>query len=191
MHKDLFSDYLKQQITALPEEIDFFYNLLTLKSYKKNEKILFQDSICKNQFFIVKGVLLAYEIDEKGIEHVIQIGLENSWIGDLESYINNTRCSRIIRAYSDCDLLLLNQTNYQKLLENCPIFEKLFRILFQTAYIKQTERVSMMLKTDMENRLKYFLEKNKTLLEKVEWKIIASYLDMSPETLSRIKKRFA
>ena len=76
-------------------------------------------------------------------------------------------------------------------MENCPIFEKLFRILFQTAYIKQTERVSMMLKTDMENRLKYFLEKNKTLLEKVEWKIIASYLDMSPETLSRIKKRFA
>jgi CRP-like cAMP-binding protein len=188
-NKNLFSSYINQQIKVLPEEFDFFFNLLSFKKYEKNDIILKQDTICKNQFFILKGILIASETDEKGIEHVIQIGTENSWIGDLESYINNTHCTRTIKAYCTCELLLLNQPHYQKLLSQYPVFEKLFRILFQTAYIKQTERVSMMLKTDVETRLKYFLERNKNLINKVEWKTIASYLDMSPETLSRIKKR--
>ena len=132
--------------------------------------------------------MVAYEIDKKGEEHVIQIGLENSWIGDLESYTKNIKCNRIIKADCDCELLLLDQINYKKLLENFPVFEKLFRILFQNAYIHQTQRISMMLKTDMKSRIKYFFEKNENLIGKVELKIIASYLGMSPETLSRLKK---
>ena len=186
--KIFFLNYLNHHLGLSEEECNYFFSLLSTKKYNKNEIILRRNSICKSQYFITKGVLVAYEIDKKGEEHVIQIGLENSWIGDLESYTKNIKCNRIIKADCDCELLLLDQINYKKLLENFPVFEKLFRILFQNAYIHQTQRISMMLKTDMKSRIKYFFEKNENLIGKVELKIIASYLGMSPETLSRLKK---
>lgn len=186
--KIFFLNYLNQQLDLSEEEADYFFNILSTKKYKKNETILKRDSICTNQYFITKGVLVAYEIDKKGEEHVIQIGIENSWIGDLESYTRNIKCNRIIKAECDCELLLLDQINYSKLLEHFPVFEKLFRILFQNAYIHQTQRVSMMLKTDMKSRIKYFFEHNKNTIAKVELKVISSYLGMSPETLSRLKR---
>jgi hypothetical protein len=76
-----------------------------------------------------------------------------------------------------------------RLLEQIPALEKLFRIIFQNAYIAQTNRVSMMLNTNVKKRFELFKLHNPHLIGRVEWKIIASYLDMAPETLSRIKNQ--
>jgi hypothetical protein len=84
---------------------------------------------------------------------------------------------------------LLNRADYMRLLEQIPAVEKLFRIIFQNAYIAQTNRVSMMLNTDVKKRFELFKQHNPHLIGRVEWKIIASYLDMAPETLSRIKNQ--
>jgi CRP-like cAMP-binding protein len=187
--KNQFYSYIKQYINISDIAFDEIYNTLSPLEIKKGESILHIGQQCKYQYFIIKGLLLASEIDDKGNEHIIQIGIENSWIGDLASFTNNTPSKRQIKAAEDATFLLLSRESYEMLLKTIPTVEKLFRIIFQTAYIKQTERVSLMLNSDAENRFKIFKENNPALIPRLEWKTIASFLDMSPETLSRIKNK--
>jgi CRP-like cAMP-binding protein len=187
--KTQFSAYLAQHIALEEPEIEQFFNALTLKKYAKNEMLLQQGVLCKYQFFIVKGIVVACETDDEGNEHVIQIGVENSWIGDLASYTQLTQSTRLIKALKDSEVLLLSKAHFDLLLVQIPALEKLFRILFQNAYIAQTKRVSMMLNTDVKTRFELFKADNPHLIGNVEWKIIASFLDMAPETLSRIKNQ--
>jgi CRP-like cAMP-binding protein len=187
--KKQFADYLAQYIKLDEADFEYFFKVLTLKKYSKNEILLQQNTICKYQFFILKGAIIAIETDDEGNDHVIQIGVENSWIGDLASYTHLTPSTRLIKAVSESDILLFNNTKFISLLEQIPSLERLFRIIFQNAYIAQTNRVSMMLTTDVKKRFELFQKENAHLFGKVEWKIIASYLDMAPETLSRIKNK--
>lgn len=189
--KKQFREYLLRYINICDNSFDAIFNALTHQNVEKATTILHIGQQCKYQYFIIKGLLLASEIDDKGNEHIIQIGIENSWIGDLASYTHLTPSNRQIKAVENCVLLLLSREGYETLLNTIPDFERLFRIIFQKAYIKQTERVSLMLNSDAENRFKIFKENNEALLPRLEWKTIASYLDMSPETLSRIKNKLA
>jgi CRP-like cAMP-binding protein len=188
-YKKQFSEYLAQYVALEADEIDFFFNALTLKEYDKKGILSHQGTVCKYQFFILNGTVIASETDDEGNEHTLQIGIENSWIGDLASYTNETPSTRLIKTTSDSAILLLNRANYNRLLEQIPALEKLFRILFQNAYIAQTNRVSLMLTTDVKKRFELFKRYHSNLIGRVEWKIIASYLDMAPETLSRLKNQ--
>ena len=76
--KKQFSEYLAQHIALQEPEIEQFFNALTFKKYAKNDVLLQQGVLCKYQFFIVKGIVVATETDDEGNEHVIQIGVENS-----------------------------------------------------------------------------------------------------------------
>jgi CRP-like cAMP-binding protein len=178
-HQKQFVDYLAQYISIDNQDALHFFEALKSMTIKKGETILETGSICKFQYFILKGLVITYESDDKGKDHVIQIGTENSWIGDLGSYTNERPSAKYLVAAEDLESLF----------QSLPILEKLFRILFQTAYIKQTERVSMMLISDSENRFTIFKTQFPDLIDRVEWKTIASYLNMSPETLSRIKNK--
>jgi CRP-like cAMP-binding protein len=189
MIKIQFFNYLEQFIAIREDDFEQFYAALEFKKIAKGDLLLRSDKICRHQYFILKGLLVVYEPDDKGKDHIIHIAVENNWTGDLVSYTNELPSKRYILALEDCELLLLSKKNEQTLLRDLPILEKLFRILFQRAYINQTERVSMMLQSDAAQRFELFREKFPHILQRVEWKIIASYLDMTPETLSRIKSK--
>lgn len=184
-----FSEYLAQYVTLEVRELEQFFNVLTYKKYAKNDVLLQQGVLCQYQFFIVKGIIVATETDDEGNEHVIQIGIENSWIGDLASYSHQIPSTRLIKTVKDCEVLLLSKDNFDLLLSQIPTLEKLFRMLFQNAYIAQTKRVSLMLNTDVKTRFQLFKADNPHLIGRVDWKIIASFLDMAAETLSRIKNQ--
>jgi CRP-like cAMP-binding protein len=184
-----FNTYLNQYIEIDTNSVKQIYSQLKYIQYKKGDVILEIGHICKYQYFILKGFVITYEPDNTGKDHVIQIGADNSWIGDLGSYTKERPSVKYLQAAEDCSLLLLDKQTEKKMLEAFPVLEKLFRILFQTAYIKQTERVSMMLISDAEKRFQLFKQLFPELIGRVEWKVIASYLDMSPETLSRIKNK--
>jgi CRP-like cAMP-binding protein len=189
--KEQLRVYILKYIEINNENFDSIFNKLKNKSIQKSECLLNIGQQCKYQYFIIKGLFLASEVDDKGNEHIIQIGTENSWIGDLAGFTNLTASTRQIKAVEDSEILLLNREDFDTLLNTIPNFERLFRIIFQSAYIKQTQRVSLMLNSNAEDRFKIFKENNDALLARLEWKTIASYLDMTPETLSRIKNKLA
>jgi CRP-like cAMP-binding protein len=182
-------NYLRRYIDITDTEFEQFKGLTKRMDIGKGETLLDFDRKCNYQFFIISGLLVSFNINEKGEEKAIQISTENTWTGDLDSYLFNKPTSRIIKSYERSELLLLNKGNWNKLLEANAKYEKLFRILFQNAYIAQTNRVQAGMKFDAKERLKDFTKENPHLLKRVQKKIIASYLNMTPETLSRLIKK--
>jgi CRP/FNR family transcriptional regulator, anaerobic regulatory protein len=181
--------YLQKYIEISEIEVQQFLELIIFKTIEKGEILIDFDEKCKYQYFIVEGLLISYTLNENGENKVIQISTENTWTGDLNSYTTDNLTNRLIRAYERTDLILLKKQNWENLLKlNCK-YEKLFRIIFQNAYIQQTKRVESAMKYDSKTRLKNFLIHNPQLINRVQKKIIASYLDMTPETLSRLLKK--
>ena len=132
--KKQFREYILRYINICHNSFDAIFNALTHQTVEKATTILHIGQQCKYQYFIIKGLLLASEIDDKGNEHIIQIGIENSWIGDLASYTYLTPSKRQIKAAENCVLLLLSREGYETLLNTIPDFERLFRIIFQKAF---------------------------------------------------------
>jgi CRP/FNR family transcriptional regulator, anaerobic regulatory protein len=181
--------YLQKYIELTEIEVQQFLELTVFKTIEKGEILLDFDKKCKYQFFIVDGLLISYSLNENGENKVIQISTENTWTGDLNSYTTDNLTNRLIRAYERTNLILLKKQNWENLLKlNCK-YEKFFRIIFLNAYIQQTKRVESAMKYDSKTRLKNFLIDNPQLINRVQKKIIASYLDMTPETLSRLLKK--
>ena len=102
-----FLNYLSQHITLTNDEFDKFFSSLRHIKLTKGEWLLKPTNICRYQHFILRGLLIMYEPDDKGVEHVIHIATENSWTGDLGSYTYETTTTRFIKAAEDCELLLL------------------------------------------------------------------------------------
>lgn len=184
--------YLQKYIDLTEIEVQQFLEFTETKSIEKGESVLGYEKKCNYQYFILEGLLVSYIINENGENKVIQISTENTWTGDLNSYTSDQLSNRIIIALEKTKLILLKRQNWETLLNLNYKFEKLFRIIFQNAYIQQTRRVESAMKYDSKTRLKNFLSENPTILSRIQKKIIASYLDMTPETLSRLlKKHFA
>lgn len=181
--------YFQRYIDLDETEIKQFLSLTETKSYRKGEIVLEIGRKCNCQYFILNGLLISYSIRENGEYRAIQISNENSWTGDLNSFSTDQLSNRIIRASENSKLLLLNKKNWESLLNlNCK-FEKLFRIVFQNAYIQQTKRLEISMNYDSKTRLEFFIREHAAIMARVQKKIIASYLDMSPETLSRLLKK--
>jgi CRP-like cAMP-binding protein len=186
-NKIRFNSYISANIKLSDDEFEKFFACFKSVILKKGDLLLSPQMICRNQYFILEGLLVSYEFDDKGFEKVIQISTENSWTGDMESFTYLTPTDKFIKASENCELLVISKAKWLKALEEIPVLEKLFRILYQQAYLNQTKRVGIMLKSDAKNRFESFCEAFPHLLNRADWKIIASYLDMTPETLSRIK----
>ena len=185
----LFTAYLRQYIDVSEKEVIRFLSFLSLKNFDKGSVIVREGDTARYQFFVLKGQIIKIQTDDLGKEHVSQFSFEKSWIGNLQNYVSEKPSNCSLIATEDCTLLLLSKNNYEKLLEQLPKAEKLFRMLFQNAYINQSKRVSMMLMNDAETRLQLFIAEYPLLVDKIEWKYVASYLKMKPETLSRLKKK--
>ncbi len=138
--------------------------------------------------FVNKGALRLYEMDSKGNEYVLQLALENHWISDLHSFIGRTQSKSYIEALEDTEVLLLSFYNLERLYLDTPIIERFFRKLFEKAYLSAQKKINAALNTSAEERYKNIINNYPDVIQRIPLIHIASYLGITPESLSRIRK---
>lgn len=164
--------------------------LSSVKKFRKYQYLLQEGNISHTENFVVKGCLRSYEVNEKGQEHVIQFSVEDWWAGDLLSFLAEKPSMYNIDCLEDTEVIQFNKTDLTRLYDEVPMMERYFRLLLQNAYIATNERLlSSLSKTAME---KYadFLKKYPHIEKRVTNRQIASYLGITPESLSRIRKQY-
>lgn len=171
------------------EELEKVSNSFTLKSFQKKEYILKAGYVSKYECFIVKGCLRAFVVNGKGIENNIRFGVENSWIGDLDSFFKQTPATYYIQAIEPSTLLLIDANKLNKLMDTIPSFEHYFRIMFQYGVMSLQLRMVQELSLSAEERYTEFINKYPYLEQRIPQKQIASYLGMTPEFLSVLRKK--
>jgi|SRR4030095_13496633 len=164
-------------------------NYFTPKKVRRRQFLLQEGDVCNRSIFIEKGSLYSYTVDDKGVQHVIQFGFEGWWIGDLYSYLTKEPSKLYVEALEDSEVLLIEREDHFKLMQEVPKFETYMRILFQDAYVALQRRVSITIGLSAEERYQRLLNQYHSFINRVPLHLIASYLGVSPETLSRIRKQ--
>ena len=169
------------------EEIAIFNSRLKPLSVKKKTLLLRQGEICRFEAYIVKGCVKKYYIDENGDQVILQFAVEDWWISDIGSFSEQRPSNLFIEALEDTELLTIDFESKQKLFHEIPSLERVFRIMVQRAYSVLESRFYATVSHSAESRYTEFLSKYPSIPQRVPQQQIASYLGITPESLSRIK----
>lgn len=186
----LFNNF-RQYIALGPDDEAVVQSLLTPRRFGKGEFINTEGSINRYTNFITAGAARVYYIDRSGQEHVIQLGIEGWWVGDYPSFISQKPGFLYTEALKPIEMLSISYENMQVLYEQVPKMERFFRLITQRAYSAFQQRMLQNLSMDAEARYLAFRESYPDLDLRIPQKHVASYLGMSAEFLSKIKKRVA
>jgi CRP-like cAMP-binding protein len=177
-------------IDLTASEKDYFTSLLKLKKLRKKQYLLQEAEVSRYEYFVNKGCLRAYTIDEKGQEHIVQFAIEDWWIGDMYSFLTQTPARLTIDALEDSELLYLDKNSQEELYIKVPKFERFFRLLVQNAFIAGQRRISESMSNTADERYCNFIQNYPLMEKRLPLKQIASFLGITPESLSRIRSQY-
>ena len=188
---ELLYKKISELISVSEEEFNFCKTLFVPKKLRKRQYLLQEGDVCKYNTFVSKGLLRSYTIDNKGTEHILQFAFEGWWIGDIYSFLTEKPSNFNIEALEDCELLLITKPSMDTLLEKAPKFERYFRILIQNNLIATQRRLMGTLSETAEQKYINLIDHFPGCLNRVPQHMIASYLGITRETLSRIRGNIA
>ncbi len=188
---EFFLDTISEIIELTEADKEVFINNCLIKKLKKRQFFLQEGDICKYAGFVSKGCLKTYTVDKNGDEHVFQIALEGWWVSDMYSHLTGEPANFTIEALEDCEIVVMDKEAREKILKEVPGYERFHRILLEKNYVATQRRVNSMLSSSAEERYLAFIEKYPQIVQRVPQLVIASYLGIAPESLSRIRKQLA
>lgn len=189
MKHELLLTSFKSYISLTDDEWQLASSLITEKSFKKGEFINKEGEINRFTHLIESGSARVFYINSEGQEHVVQLGIRGWWIGDFPSFITQTKGMLYAEALEQTSILAISYESLQTLYQKAPIFERFFRLLIQKAYASFQYRILHNMSMDAEQRYEIFSKSYPLLDQQISQKHIASYLGMSAEFLSKVKKR--
>ncbi len=187
----LLRSHIEQRVPLTDEEFLISSKYFIPKKLKKHQFMLNEGDICRFVAFVNSGCLRQYKIDNKGTEHVIQFAIEDWWISDLHSFLTDLPADSNIDALQDSEILMLDKSAREDLLYNCPKMERFFRLLIEANHVASNQRIADTLSASAEERYLKFIKTYPKLFEQIPQNQIASYLGITPQSLSRIRKELA
>ncbi len=167
----------------------YFTSLLLPLKIRQGDFTERTGNISKGMIYVNAGCLMTYFSDKEASDHVIQFATAGWWTGDLHSFTSQTPSIYSTKALADSEVLLLPKNDMDQLLDRFPKFERYFRIIFQNSLVTHQHRIIQNFSVAAEERYKQFQEKYPSLEQFVPLKYIASYLGITPEFLSKIRRR--
>ena len=186
---DHFFNKLSKGITLTEADKTIFRQHVIVKKLRKRQYLLQEGEICKSVAFVSKGMLRSYFVDEKSSEHIIQFAPEGWFISDLYSFITEDSSNLNIDAIESSELILISKTAHVFLENSVPGFFKFNYMQYRGAYISLQRRLTDMFTLSTEDKYTKMLNIYPDIMQRVPQRMIASYLGLTPETLSRVRKK--
>ncbi|GAB4031300.1 Crp/Fnr family transcriptional regulator [Spirosoma jeollabukense] len=184
---DVFKSYLSSKIPITDEELELIKSLGIIKKLRKRQYLLQAGDSWKYDAFVCKGCLRTYRVDDKGQEHILGFSIENWWTGDRESLLSSTPAQSNIDALEDSVVLLFTHENFLHICHEIPAFNELINGILAKSFVALQNRIHASISYTAEEKYENFLKTSPQLANRVPQSMIASYLGISPETLSRVR----
>ncbi len=186
---DLLLKNISQYINLSEEDFKQFVKPFEYKKFKKKEVVLKEGDCCLFEGFVLNGCFKIYYLNEKGFEQTLYFAVEGWWITDIDSLINNVPSILNIEALEDSEVLMIAKKDKEYLYETMPQIEKLFRIMNQKSSVALQRRILSLTGKTADKRYVEFLEKYPGLEQRLTQQQVASYLGITHEFLSKIRKK--
>jgi CRP-like cAMP-binding protein len=191
MNSDLILTNIRQQIPLDEAGAEFLLSVLIPRPFTQNELIVRAGDPARHLMFVNAGYLMTYYTDRNGEDHVIQFSGEGWWSGDIHGLSDHATTQYSTKGMSAGEVLLLPRLALEQLLNNYPKFERYFRIIFQKGFMRQQLRYIEGHSTSAEERYQSFINAYPSIAQTVPQKYIASYLGITPEFLSKVRRKLA
>lgn len=162
-----------------------------LKKLRRKQYLQQEGDICTQMGFVIKGSARMFSVDEKGHEHILRFGMEGWWLGDYESYILEAPTKFHVEMLEDTELLVISKAQMTELIATIPAVAETIRVIDKRNFITAQHRVHAAISQTAEERYESLIKNNPDFLQRFPQNMIASYLGITPESLSRIRKKMA
>lgn len=191
MEREFILENVRKHIALRAKEEKYFLSLLETAEINRRDFLLRQGEICHYSTFVTDGALKSFTTDKDGNEHILSFAVRDWWIADMYSFVSRKPAVLNIQAVADSRVLLLSYENRERLFEEVPAFERMFRMLVENALVASQQRVIDNLSLTAEARYLNFISKYPFIPQCVPQHNIASYLGITPEFLSKIRARLS
>ncbi|MCD0465087.1 Crp/Fnr family transcriptional regulator [Flavobacterium sp. ENC] len=185
---DIIFKHLEEKVRLTQEEKEVIKTFFKPKKLKKRQFVVVEGHVCTYLTFVSKGLLKSYHSDDKGNEHINQFSPEGWWTSDMSSFFSDGISFYSIDAMEDSEVLLITREDFENLTIEVPVMDRYFRLLFQNSLITKERRLISSHTHTAEEKYRHLVENNPDLMKRIPQNLLASYLGLSPETLSRLKK---
>jgi len=188
MYDRYFQEFNKRVLLA-EEEQEFIKNYLTVKKIRKRQYLLQEGDVCKFVAFVEKGAMRLYRVNEDGTEHIVVFALDGSFVTDLYSFLTNEPSTYNIDAIEESELVIITKSASDELRQQSRKYHEFAFQATSEAYIQLEKRVTSTISLSLEERYKELTAHYPDIIQRVPQHMIASYMGLNPETLSRVRKR--
>lgn len=189
MNHQAILDYIHRYISLTPEEETLLLSKIVYRKYLKDQYIIQQGDVCKTVNFIISGCTKTFFIDPEGQEHIIMFSIEDWWTSDLGSFITQTSAELNVQCIEHTQLIQFTYDNLESLYQEIPKLERLFRKIVERAFVASQKRIIRNFSLTAKERYQIFKKKYPKIDQRVPQYMIASYLGVTKEFLSKIKSQ--
>ncbi|WP_298320335.1 Crp/Fnr family transcriptional regulator [uncultured Aquimarina sp.] len=176
-------------VSPSKKEMEDFLNIIELENIPAKHYILKEGHYCNYNHFIVKGCFRSFFINKKGVEKTINFGIEDWWLTDFDSFMNQTQTQLNIQATEDATVLKISKTKLDTILQDSLEINKYFRIILERVRIADQRRIQYMFNLSGKELYNTFYEYNPEFVQRIPQYMLASYLGFTPEFLSKIRAK--
>lgn len=186
---DAFRKYLEEKIALTDQDFELIESVSSFKKLRKRQYLLQEGDVCRFNAFVCSGFLRYYYVDKKGQEHIMQFAPENYWTGDRESMDSGLPSKYNVDAIEDSEVLLLKKEDFELIRKTVPAFDDFVNRTLKRNVLVLQERIHVSLSLSAEEKYSNFISKYPSISNRIPLHMIASYLGVSPETLSRVRSQ--
>ncbi|AZA50189.1 Crp/Fnr family transcriptional regulator [Chryseobacterium carnipullorum] len=186
---DLLLSHIQNKVDLPGKQKHQIVSFFTHKKLRKKQYLLQEGDICKCLSFVSKGLLKSYVLDEKGSERINMFAFEGWWISDFNSFINQEKAVLNINAVEETEVLMITLEDYERMMLEIPVMDRYFRILYQNSLVTKDYRLMVSNSFTAEEKYRQLTQRSPEIIKRVPHNLIASYLGLAPETVSRIRKK--
>ncbi len=180
-------DYINRIVTLTEEEEQQLSSLLSYRKLLKGQYFLQQGDVCKFSGFVIKGCTKTFYVDDEGQEHVVMFSIEDWWTSDMGSYITQKPADFNVQCLENTELIHFSYENQEQMLREIPKLERFFRIIIERAFVASQKRIVRNMSMSAKDRYLLFRKEYPKIEQRIPQYLIASYLGITKEFLSKIK----
>jgi CRP-like cAMP-binding protein len=189
MEAQPFLDYIRKYVDLSGEEETLLLSVLRIRKYRKGQFVVQQGDICRYENFVLQGCLKTFYTDDTGQEHIIMLAIENWWTSDLGSFLTRQPADFNVQCIEDSLLVQLTYESFEQLYKTVPQMERLSRIILQKAFVASQKRLVNNFSMPARDRYLLFRSQYPQIEQRVPQYMIASYLGITREFLSKIRNQ--
>ncbi|MBL4905352.1 MAG: Crp/Fnr family transcriptional regulator [Flavobacteriaceae bacterium] len=182
-----FIHFINTYVSLTKEEEAIILSTVTYRQYLKGQYVVQQGDICKQSGFIIAGCTRTFYADDEGQEHIVMFSFENWWASEIGSFVSQTPSDYNVHCIENTELIQLSYENQEVLFKKVPKLERFFRLVLETAFVSAQKRIVRNFTLTAKERYVYFKMQHPEMEQRIPQYMVASYLGITKEFLSKIK----